>query len=642
MAIYRGPGGAGDATGDATNASALALAAKDEAQASATSAASSATAASNSATAASTSASDASTSATNAAGSATTASTAATNASNSATAADTSADAAAASASDAADSATAAASSATSASTDASTASTQATNAASSASSASTSASTATTKASEAATSATNAASSATTASTAATNASNSASAAATSETNAASSASSASTSASTATTKASEASSSASSASTSASTATTQASNAASSASAASTSASNASNSAASASTSASNAATSATNAAASATSAATSASNAAATLANALVKTNNLSDVSSASTARSNLGLVIGTNVQAYSSELQAISSSGNAMFKNRIINGAMMIDQRNAGASVTPSATATFTYLTDRFAYNGNLASKFTLGQNLNSVTLPTGFQKYLGAQVASAVTIGSTDYFYLAHRIEGLNVADLGWGTAAASTVTLSFKVYSSLTGTFGGSLRNSDLSRSYPFSFTVSSANTWTDVSVTIAGDTSGTWLKTNGTGIEVAWSLGIGSTYSGAAGTWASANYASVTGAVSVVGTSGATFYITGVQLEKGSTATSFDYRPYGTELALCQRYYEKTSNIIDGTNGPSGGFSRTNWFYKVTKRTTPTITAAGGSSGTVGTVTDDFAVIYIAGTASAYFNTGSTAVAEL
>ena len=289
----------------------------------------------------------------------------------------------------------------------------------------------------------------------------------------------------------------------------------------------------------------------------------------------------------------------------------ASGWSGFKNRIINGAMMIDQRNAGASFTPSATATFQWVLDRFAYNQNLASKFTVGQNLNSVTPPTGFQKYLGAQVASAVTIGSTDYFYLAHRIEGLNVADLGWGTAAASTVTLSFKVYSSLTGSFGGSLRNSDLSRSYPFSFTVSSANTWTDVSVTIAGDTSGTWLKTNGTGIEVAWGLGIGSTYSGTAGTWASANYASVTGAVSVVGTSSATFYITGVQLEKGSTATSFDYRPYGTELALCQRYYYKSSMYCNGW-GEATNIVVASIPFPVTMRSQPSVTNASDSAGVI------------------------------
>jgi hypothetical protein len=133
------------------------------------------------------------------------------------------------------------------------------------------------------------------------------------------------------------------------------------------------------------------------------------------------------------------------------------------------------------------------------------------------------------------------------------------------------VNSSLTGTFGGSLRNSSGARSYPFTYAISSANTWEQKSVTIAGDTTGTWLTTNGIGIYAGFGLGIGSTYSGTAGAWAAANYLSVTGATSVVGTNGATFYITGVQLEKGSTATSFDYRPYGTEEQLCQRYYRIT-----------------------------------------------------------------------
>ena len=160
------------------------------------------------------------------------------------------------------------------------------------------------------------------------------------------------------------------------------------------------------------------------------------------------------------------------------------------------------------------------------------------------------------------------------IEGFNTADLGFGASGASTVTISFWVRSSLTGTFGGSLANAIANRSYPFSYTISSANTWEQKSVTIAGDTSGTWVgATNGTGMVVYFGLGVGSTYSGTADAWAGANYLSATGATSVVGTNGATFYITGVQLEKGSTATSFDYRPYGTELALCQRYFEKSYN---------------------------------------------------------------------
>jgi hypothetical protein len=236
----------------------------------------------------------------------------------------------------------------------------------------------------------------------------------------------------------------------------------------------------------------------------------------------------------------------------------------FKNRIINGAMMIDQRNAGASVTPTNGQ---YSVDRWFGFLSQASKFSVQQNSGSVTPPAGFVNYLGAVSLSSYSVGVSETFGIAQRIEGFNVADLGWGTANAKTVTLSFWVRSSLTGTFGGSLRNSAQNRSYPFSYTINSADTWELETITIAGDTTGTWLTDNSTGIRVSFSLGAGSNASGTAGAWASANYTSATGATSVVGTSGATFYITGVQLEKGSTATSFDYRPYGNELALCQRY---------------------------------------------------------------------------
>ena len=218
-----------------------------------------------------------------------------------------------------------------------------------------------------------------------------------------------------------------------------------------------------------------------------------------------------------------------------------AGNAsIMKNRIINGAMVIDQRNAGASVTPTSGQ---YTLDRWQGYLTQASKYTIQQNAGSVTTPVGFKNYLGVTSSSAYSIGSTDYFFLQQGIEGYNIADLGWGTANAKTVTLSFQVYSSLTGTFGGSIRNSAGDRSYPFTYTISSANTWTTATVTIVGDTSGTWESTNGTGLRVDLGLGVGSTYSGTAGSWASANYFSATGATSVVGTSGATFYITGVQL---------------------------------------------------------------------------------------------------
>jgi hypothetical protein len=274
-------------------------------------------------------------------------------------------------------------------------------------------------------------------------------------------------------------------------------------------------------------------------------------------------------------------------------SLSAPNTFGFKNRIINGNMAIDQRNAGAVVTPTSGG---YTLDRWAYYSTQASKFTVQQTPSAtetgyaVRVTAGFQNYLAMTVASAVTVGASDFFCITQAIEGFNIADLAWGTSSAKTITLSFLVYSSLTGTFGGILRNSGASRSYPFTYTVSSANTWTQISVTIAGDTSGTWLINNGVGILVAFGLGAGSTYSGTAGAWASANYLSATGAVSVVGTSGATFYITGVQLEKGSTATSFDFRPYGTELALCQRYFCKNSSTnVVATNGAA--YSTTGMF---------------------------------------------------
>jgi hypothetical protein len=306
----------------------------------------------------------------------------------------------------------------------------------------------------------------------------------------------------------------------------------------------------------------------------------------------------------------------------------------FKNRIINGSMVIDQRNAGASVTPTTTS---YTLDRWNAGLTQASKYSVQQNAGSVTPPLGFTNYLGVTSLSAYSITSSDFFCLIQAIEGFNTADLGWGTANAKTVTVSFWVRSSLTGTFGGSLSNSAGTRGYPFTYTISAANTWEQKSVTIAGDTTGTWLTTNSVGIYVIFGLGVGSTYSATAGAWTTTvNRAfSATGATSVVGTNGATFYITGVQLEIGVTATSFDYRPYGTELALCQRYYAKTfpQNIAPanglGTNYYFGYSVNTInpstiWKFPVTMRSAPTVTLfndrVGGTAGQWNTATIDSA----------------------
>ena len=298
---------------------------------------------------------------------------------------------------------------------------------------------------------------------------------------------------------------------------------------------------------------------------------------------------------------------------------STGGYTGFRNRIINGAMMIDQRNAGASVTVDNAQVYTL--DRFRAQDATDGAFSVQQVADA---PAGFINSAKITITTADTsLGATQFANFTQFIEGNNVADLNWGTANAKTVTLSFWVKSSLTGTFGGSLLNSAVNRSYPFSYIINTANTWEQKTVTIAGDTAGTWLTNNGTGIAVHWGLGVGSTYSGTAGTWASTLYLSATGATSVVGTNGATFYITGVQLEKGSVATPFEFRPYGTELALCQRYYEKsyTQTAVPGSTTIDGCFMTVRIDsvgcatdrYKVTKRAAPTITTYNPETGAAG-----------------------------
>ena len=261
---------------------------------------------------------------------------------------------------------------------------------------------------------------------------------------------------------------------------------------------------------------------------------------------------------------------------------------VLKNRIINGDMRIDQRNAGASVTASVVSAVTYTLDRFFYFVSAASKFTVQQNASSVTPPAGFTNYLGVTSSSAYSVLTGEEFTIGQPIEGFNVADLAWGTANAKTVTLSFWVRSSLTGTFGGSLRNSAVNRAYPFSYTISVANTWEQKTITVAGDTSGTWLTTNGVGVKVDFSIGAGATFSGTAGSWAGANYTSATGATSVVGTNGATFYITGVQLEQNTSATPFERRLYNQELANCERYYQ----VIDYNGAPVNTYAGSSAGY--------------------------------------------------
>jgi hypothetical protein len=285
----------------------------------------------------------------------------------------------------------------------------------------------------------------------------------------------------------------------------------------------------------------------------------------------------------------------------------------FRNRLINGSMAIDQRNAGASVTVNGAAAYTV--DRWFGEDVTDGVFTVQQDSSA---PAGFSFSAKVTVTTAdASLAATQYAVFTQRIEGFNTADLGWGTANAKTVTLSFWVRSSLTGTFGGVLANSAENYSYPFTYTISVANTWEQKTVTVVGPTAGTWIgATNGKGMVVTFSLGSGSTYVGTAGAWAAADYrGGATGQTNVIGTLNATWYITGAQLEVGSVATPFERRDYGRELMLCQRYYYKAAITNAGSffgTGVAYSTTSANVFipFPVPLRTRPTALSTSGTAG--------------------------------
>jgi len=254
----------------------------------------------------------------------------------------------------------------------------------------------------------------------------------------------------------------------------------------------------------------------------------------------------------------------------------------FKNRVMNGQMQIDQRYSGAVQSPAPSG---YSADRWALYKSGSG--TWSYQLSS-TAPAGFSSSMLLTVTATETPSSGDYFIIQQPIEGFTTADFNWGTANAQTVTVSAWVYSSVTGTFSGAIRNSATTLSYAFSYSIPVANTWTQISATIPGPTTGTWVGgTNGVGLYLDFCLSAGSSNLTAAGSWTSGSYIGATGQTAWVSTSGATFYLTGVQLEKGTQATSFDYRPYGTELLLCYRYFQKSSAYGEPVGGTSAANQR-------------------------------------------------------
>jgi hypothetical protein len=237
-----------------------------------------------------------------------------------------------------------------------------------------------------------------------------------------------------------------------------------------------------------------------------------------------------------------------------------------RNKIINGAMTIDQRNAGAAVSGNGD----FPVDRFRVFENTSATYTAQR---SATAPSNYTNSLLFTVGSAASATAAEYAGIETRIEGFNVADIGFGTAACKTVTLSFVVRSSVTGTYCVALTNSADNRVYVAEYTINSADTFEVKSVTAPAITSGTWSTDNGTGVKVWFDLGSGTDRNTTASVWqTNGPYSRTTNQIDFVNNAGATFYLTGVQLEAGDTATPFEHRSYGAELALCQRYYYKNT----------------------------------------------------------------------
>jgi hypothetical protein len=304
-----------------------------------------------------------------------------------------------------------------------------------------------------------------------------------------------------------------------------------------------------------------------------------------------------------------------------------------RNRIINGDMRIDQRNAGAPVTVNNSAEF-YATDRwFGFGMTTAGVFTLNR---STVAPTGFTNSLAASCTTAdASIAAGDRYFVNQAIEGFNAADLGFGAAGAQAVALSFWVQSSLTGTYCAALINSAGNRSYVAEYSIAVANTWEYKTIYIPGDTTGTWLSDNGIGVGVRFTLATGTTYQTTANAWAAGNFNATSNQANWMSSSSSrTFRITGVQLEPGPVATPFEQRPIGTELALCQRYYSILDKVALArwTAGGTYGGGVTYFTYPQTMRTTPSVTRA------VNAATYDNPVFILTPYGGiVYFNAGTT-----
>jgi hypothetical protein len=288
----------------------------------------------------------------------------------------------------------------------------------------------------------------------------------------------------------------------------------------------------------------------------------------------------------------------------------------FRNKLINGDMRINQRGAG-TLTGSGSTQFAVDSWRI-WNGTGTVTFQ-----QSTTAPAGFSNSLLATVTATGAYSTNGYTQIQTKVEGLSCTDLNWGTSNAKPLRLSFWVRASVVGTYSCQIRNGAANRSYAATFTINAANTWEYETLLIQGDTGGTWLTTNGVGLDLIINLGLGTAYETATPyTWLAGDFGATSACVDLAANAGATFYITGVQLEQNYQSTPFELRPIGVELALCQRYYENTfidvapalnvgnqpTYLVMGDN--TTNYGRSNFItFVVPKRTAPSLTVYSSNS---------------------------------
>jgi hypothetical protein len=290
----------------------------------------------------------------------------------------------------------------------------------------------------------------------------------------------------------------------------------------------------------------------------------------------------------------------------DLAGSADAGGIGGSNMVINGSMQVDQRNSGSSVSAPHN---TYTLDRLNTYQSGGGAYSVQQQTSVTPAGFGFAAKINVDTIDS-SIAAGDYYMLTYNFEGHDTAQLEFGTSNAKTVTLSFYVRSSLTGTFSGAINNDASNRAYTFEYTIDSADTWERKTITVAGDQSGTWPgAVNTRSIKIRWALAMGSTYTNTAGSWAAGDYYGTSNQVNLMATLNNTFYITGIQFEVGEQATPFEHRSFGDELARCQRYHQRRSGRINTLLTSTSGANRhAQVYFTQSMRAAPTVTGTTSS----------------------------------